>query len=210
MPRKVNHYDTLGVERDATAADIKKAYRKKAKSMHPDHGGDKDEFTALALAYDVLSDAKKKKRYDDTGLDGLQNFDALAGNLAMATFLSAIGNYRGVEDDCDIVKECVKLLQSKARAEERSVKSARNDAEFFKKILKRLKKKGNGEPVIELGLEDQIRGAREAEDKAKENIEVIKRAVAMVEEYEYVVERKVNSVGVNLLWTPGPFAGVGR
>jgi molecular chaperone DnaJ len=58
-------YAVLGVSKDATADDIKKAYRKKARALHPDaHPGNEDEFKAVGEAYSVLSDAEERKQYD--------------------------------------------------------------------------------------------------------------------------------------------------
>lgn len=66
----MDHYDTLGVPRDASAAEIKKAYRKKAKDAHPDRkGGDNTEMVAINRAKDTLLDDEKRKRYDETGTD---------------------------------------------------------------------------------------------------------------------------------------------
>jgi molecular chaperone DnaJ len=62
-------YKTLGVSKDATAADIKKAYRKLARANHPDSKpGDKvaeERFKAIAEAYDVIGDETKRKQYDE-------------------------------------------------------------------------------------------------------------------------------------------------
>lgn len=73
---KRDYYEVLGVDKNATEADIKKAFRKKAKECHPDlHPNDKDaeeRFKELNEANEVLSDADKRARYDQFGFDGPQ------------------------------------------------------------------------------------------------------------------------------------------
>ena len=66
-----NYYDILGVHKNATADEIKKAYRTLAFKYHPDRNpGDtvaEEKFKKITVAYDTLSDPEKKKNYD---LDG--------------------------------------------------------------------------------------------------------------------------------------------
>jgi curved DNA-binding protein len=66
-----DYYKTLGVEKNASSGDIKKAYRKLAMKYHPDHTkGDKaaeEKFKKITEAYAVLSDAEKRKQYDTFG-----------------------------------------------------------------------------------------------------------------------------------------------
>lgn len=73
---KRDYYEVLGVSRDASEAEIKSAYRKKAKECHPDlHPNDKnaeERFKELNEANEVLSDPEKRKRYDQFGFDGPQ------------------------------------------------------------------------------------------------------------------------------------------
>lgn len=65
-----NPYQTLGVNRDATTDDIKRAYRKLASKHHPDRGGDTRTFQEIQTAYDTLSDPSKRAAYDNPGFGG--------------------------------------------------------------------------------------------------------------------------------------------
>ena len=62
-----NPYNTLGINKNATEADIKSAYRKLAMENHPDKGGDADKFAEVSNAYDTLKDPQKRAFYDHTG-----------------------------------------------------------------------------------------------------------------------------------------------
>ena len=71
MAEKRDYYEVLGVKKDATAEEIKKAYRKLTKENHPDlHPGDKaceERFKEVNEAYEILSDEEKRKKYDQYG-----------------------------------------------------------------------------------------------------------------------------------------------
>lgn len=73
-----NYYDILGVDKSASKADIKKAFRAKAKEHHPDKGGDEAKFKKVNEAYEVLGDDQKKTQYDQFGSAG-GNFGGMGG-----------------------------------------------------------------------------------------------------------------------------------
>lgn len=60
-----DYYQILGVDRNATQEDIKKAYRKLAMKHHPDRGGSQEDFQKIQEAYSILSDLEKKQQYDN-------------------------------------------------------------------------------------------------------------------------------------------------
>lgn len=88
---KRDYYEVLGVSKDASAEDIKKAYRKGAMKYHPDRNpGDKEaeeKFKAIGEAYEVLSDQDKRSRYDQFGFAGVDpNYGAGAGTGGFSGF----------------------------------------------------------------------------------------------------------------------------
>ncbi len=106
---KRDYYEVLGVDKKATEAEIKKAYRKIAIKYHPDRQGDKseaekkdaeDKFKEAAEAYSVLSDEKKRQQYDQFGFDGpnmgggFGGFGS-AGGFSMDDIFSAFGDIFG-------------------------------------------------------------------------------------------------------------------
>ncbi|TYI18983.1 hypothetical protein ES332_A07G132200v1 [Gossypium tomentosum] len=74
------YYEILGVSKNASHDDLKKAYKKAAIKNHPDKGGDPEKFKELAQAYEVLSDPEKREIYDQYGEDALK--EGMGGGAA--------------------------------------------------------------------------------------------------------------------------------
>lgn len=78
---KRDYYEVLGINKDASADEIKKAFRKAAVQHHPDkEGGDEAKFKEVNEAYEVLKDATKRQRYDQFGHAGVGGSGSAGGN----------------------------------------------------------------------------------------------------------------------------------
>jgi len=77
----MDYYSILGVNKDASKEELKKAYRKKANKHHPDKGGDSAEFQKIQEAYSVLSDDTKRSQYDNPNQFSFNSQNFRAGSF---------------------------------------------------------------------------------------------------------------------------------
>ena len=104
MADKRDYYAVLGVDKSATAEQIKKAYRKKAMEFHPDRNPGNQEaeekFKEVGEAYEVLSDADKKARYDQFGFAGVDpNYGAGQGGGFNGSGFGGFGDFGDIFGD---------------------------------------------------------------------------------------------------------------
>ena len=124
----VDHYETLGVARDASQEEIKRAYRRLAREHHPDaNAGDaaaEERFKQITHAYDVLSDPAKRRNYDTFGDEkAAPGFGDIGGisDLFSAFFGGVGGARRPSNRGGDVLAEVELTLEEAAEGAEREV-----------------------------------------------------------------------------------------
>ncbi|CAN7352769.1 J domain-containing protein [Pararhizobium sp. LjRoot235] len=184
----IDPYETLGLERDADEQAIKTAWRKAAKTVHPDQGGDRDDFGRLQACYELLKDPVRRKVYDNTGYDPqLADPRDLKGILMLETLVNEFilderepGSFdplaamrRKLSDD--IVKSRFHILElerHRARVRQHIDRLGRRPAA----------------DVLGSMLRTRSQSIADAIRNAEAQIEAIEQAYVMLEGYSYELE----------------------
>lgn len=180
-------YDVLGVARTATQDDIKKAYRKKARALHPDTSeGDAEAFKELNDANAVLGDPDKRAWYDKTGAIPKAGMDAEAIKNVQDAVLNAI--LAGERNP--IQAASLAFLNGKEKRQ-RGLLQIDGETEHLSRALRRLRRKKTGGPDIlaEAIVQKIAKLAREREDIAY-GIEACNLCMAMLKGWSYEVEQE--------------------
>ena len=142
-------YDVLGAEPNAPASVLKRKYYVLAKKEHPDKGGDTQKFQAISDAYAVLSDAKKRKKYDEEGLEGLQEHKNPDPGVAFAMMF---GNQKFIDISGDLTQVMTMRVAEDDRFETKEKKEEEvkrlqkvRDQQLAKKLALRLDRWANAD-----------------------------------------------------------------
>ena len=165
-----NLYEILAVAKDATAEQIKKAYRKLAMKHHPDKGGDELQFKELSKAYSVLSDEDKRKRYDETG-QVEEERDPF--NEILASFVSDL------QDNVDSLNtDIIDIAKKKIKKEIKEINLARiqteNKIKYLNFFLKRIKKDTESN-VFNLVTKSKIEQLKSKLEAITKSMDILKR-----------------------------------
>jgi curved DNA-binding protein CbpA len=183
-------YAIVGVAKDATAELIRKAYRAKAKEVHPDAGGDAENFAALSRAFGILSDPSRRLSYDRTG----QADDSPEGNLTAA----ALNTVRNIIDSA-ILRICnsgqnplehdlIEITKASIRqAITETVNNAatmRTGAENALKIAGRFHR-ADGDNFVRRMVEDKARDFNKKADFKDQEKKRLELALEIVSQYRF-------------------------
>lgn len=199
-----NLYNDLGVDKNATQDEIKKAHRKGVKENHPDKGGDPEKFAMIQHAYEVLSDEDRRKHYDNTGDDEQPRDEFM---MRFASFLEAeVLSIIEKKDvfDVDIVEHGCKTLSRQLQASESQIPMYEKHIAKIERAITRIKKKGDNNLMVVL-LQEKIKMYNSKIKELNLAIEFCNRALDELMEYEFEVEEQPteegNSNSIFTRWT---------
>jgi curved DNA-binding protein CbpA len=154
IKKRVDLYKILGIKKTAVQADVKTAYRRKARETHPDHGGDEEQFKSISKAYAVLGDGDRRRRYDagedpDNISQDENDIKQQARSAVYSIFVSAIDQAIDLQhnDLFEAIRNTIKINQQNDRHQKIAMQSS---IERYQGILKRIKESNKSEPFINL------------------------------------------------------------
>jgi hypothetical protein len=188
----VDLYQLLGLKRAATREEVRKAYRRKAKSSHPDSGGSVEAFNAVAAAHDVLSDTRRRERYDTTGEIEQARPDNFDGS-AIEVIAQKLGLIIHAEQDVtalDIGAVLEQTIRDDIALRRTSIAGQKRAIERAAALRARVKRKVNGEDNALARVLDWHEGsARDNVRKNEEAVRAMERALEILENYSFGEER---------------------
>ena len=184
----IDLYRVLGVERRAPRDEIHQAYRRKAKISHPDSGGSVEAFGEVATAYTVLSDTKRRERYDTTGEIELPRADILDAS-AIEIIAQKLGLVIHAEQDVTAL-DIGALIEGAIRddiAQRRSNISSQSRAiGRTTKLRARVKRKANGQDnMLAKVLDWHEVSARDQIKKNEAAVSSMERALEILTDYSF-------------------------
>lgn len=187
----MNLYAFLGIERSATAHDIKKAWRSGVRKHHPDKGGSRERFDEIQLAYEVLSDESERAEYDRTGKVGERrpegNDMAEAYNYLTSLMGSALTTIRDHRTQ-SLTREMAKLLARQIDDVKRKQKDAAKALEHVKDIRTRVTAKADADNLMGRLLDAQIANGEQTVANFVPQIKTMETVAKLIDQHEYRVD----------------------
>lgn len=177
------HYDTLGIEKDASEFEVRQAWRYKSRKHHPDReGGNHDLMAAINRAYEVLGDPERRANYDKSGADELPPPIDIKGREALlVVFMQCVEH---APDHVSLIADTQRLLLGHRGDHQKIVNDCRRGLAVLHTRKARLHVKA-GENFLAGAIDQRIAQLTELMEKNATQVEVIDRACEMLKNYEY-------------------------
>jgi len=190
----MDYYELLGVEKDANPEEIKREYRNKSKKLHPDAGGDPEEFARLNEAYTVLSDEDKRAFYDKTGKNPKGSIDIYeeAKSFLLQLF-EGMAEDTGIHNGTDMLDEMYKQCRSRVEFRKKDIRFVNRTKDEYERKLGCILKEGEEETMFDSLLKTKITRCEEELALAEVDIQTIECALDLLKGYHPKPEDRQNT-----------------
>lgn len=182
----IDFYEILGVSKDATTEEIKKAYLDLAKKHHPDVGGDEEAFKSIGEAYETLTDKEKRDFYDSTGRTDIS---VIVGS-AIELF-----NHAMRSDPINLTNQIDYLFGVGVSEKERDIKNLRESIDSLKKANKRILKRPKND-FIGNQINNYIKSNNDAIEVINDRIEIMKSGYVLIKMYSFSDKEQVKEISL--------------
>jgi DnaJ-class molecular chaperone len=185
MIENFDPYKVLGVNKDASIDDIKKSFKNRIKSAHPDYGGSSEDFDVIKRAYDILTDAVKRKMWDEYRLANdldIENEARLVASQIAVQILDTCPN------DCNFDKEMAEVFEECLKNISFNIQNLTERKERLEKRLEAICKKP-ADDFLSIDFERTVNDRDIQIRQQKLNLEIHKRAFELIREYKFCTER---------------------
>jgi len=177
-------YDELELHKRCTSDEIKQKYRILAQIHHPDKGGDEEKFKRIKLAYEILSDPKKREHYDSTG----EHYDeAETNNEALSRLCEMVSHFtQQINPDGDdlIARLKIEVYQAQHHTNNTIIES-NNIIRKLDIISNKIRLKKEGENLLKSFVETKISQAQLELVKHERSLLVFKKMLEILEDYHF-------------------------
>jgi len=195
---KLDPYKELGVTKAASPDEVKSAFRKRAKETHPDRGGNRRDFDRVTRANLVLSDPKRREKYNRTGdIDEDSPENAISAPVSIIVGLIQTVCQQEAQGAGDVTKsDLVTRMRMTIRDAISNLKGQQKSVEKIAKRMRvvadRMKKRGGGESLIHKAIRSQAASAETHINVLSTQIQAHIDAMTMLEEFEFEFDKASN------------------
>lgn len=178
-----DHYQALGIDKDADQKEIKRAFRKLSKEKHPDVTGEHGNFHEITEAYEVLSDPKKRRRYDNGEKTEGPNIEDEAMGMLASIFSQLLIN--DVNSGCVKRSRYLDSIKLKVSSMRNNVRMQNKETKKAIKFLSANKEKihTDGFNLFANIMDQEIDKQKNIRDNLMNTLKIIRRAKFILKDY---------------------------
>lgn len=202
--KSLNPWEVLGLPKDATDREIKKAFRDLAKEHHPDKGGDGEIFAQISRAFALIENKEARKRYEKDKGKPVKSLNAMAMEVILLKIMAGIQKAQNINDlkYKPIIRKCEAAFQDDLIKMREDHKHNRWQMSIMADLAERFTYNGEEEGnFIANAIKDEIRGTKLTLKQIEHQMRIAARALTLLDKYEFRTALRESRPTNTFMWT---------